>query len=58
MEQDGESTSGASPGVGAVPNCHYPLVNLEVMSTNYDTAGLHRSLDPGVGGFSPYYGKI
>ena len=49
MDQEGFHISAASFGIGAAPNCWLPLVNVEDTSTKYDTAGLHRSKDPGAG---------
>lgn len=49
--------SGASPGFGATANSFLPLVNVEEGWPRRDSAGLHRSKDPGVGAFTEYYGR-
>jgi hypothetical protein len=49
--------SAASPGFGAAANSFLAIVNVEEWTTTYDTAGLHRSTDPGIGAFSPYYDR-
>jgi SET domain len=47
-----------SPGFGAVINSFIPLINTdEHNEVNDDLAGLHRSTDPGAGGFTPYYNR-
>ena len=40
-----------------MPNCHFRLSNVRETWTRYDTAGLHRSKDPGVGAFTGYHGR-
>jgi hypothetical protein len=48
----------ASPGMGAVINSFYGLFNVQERSNLLiDSAGLHRSTDPGVGGFTPYHNR-
>jgi hypothetical protein len=54
MEREGQDVSGASFGIGAVPNCFDGLNNLVVGTTSLDSAGLHRSRDAGAGAFTPY----
>lgn len=49
--------NGASPGFGATANSFLPLVNVEEGWPSQDSAGLHRSKDPGVGAFTEYYGR-
>jgi hypothetical protein len=59
MEREGNSPSSsvASPGFGAAVNCFLDLVNVkETMPQNSNT-GLHRSKDPGSGGFSYYWNR-
>jgi hypothetical protein len=51
------SVSIASPGFGSAANSFLPLYNVEEWYGLKDTAGLHRSRDPGVGAFSPYYDR-
>ena len=48
---------GCSPGIGAAINCDLPLVNVVDTWTKIDGAGMHRSKDPGVGAFTPYYDR-
>lgn len=50
-----EYVSAFAPGLDAAINCHLGLDNLEKKIPIYDTAGLHRSKDPGAGGFTPYH---
>jgi SET domain len=59
MHWEGHSeVNAASPGFGSAANCFLPLVNVEEQSLlSVDTAGLHRSRDPGVGGFTPYHNR-
>ena len=57
MDQEGFHISAASFGIGAAPNCWLPLVNVADTTTNYDTAGLHRSRDPGAGAITPYHNR-
>jgi hypothetical protein len=59
MEREGQDVSGASFGIGAVPNCLYGLINVEVgtTSSSLDYAGLHRSRDVGAGAFTPYVNR-
>jgi hypothetical protein len=57
MEQEaehGSSVSGYAFGIFA--NSFYPLINLEIAKDIIvDSAGLHRSRDPGAGAFTPYH---
>lgn len=57
MDQEANSISAASFGIGAAPNCWLPLVNVEDGYTDFDQAGVHRSKDPGAGAFTPYYNR-
>ena len=57
MDREGESVSGASFGIGALPNCFHPFINLEETYTTLDWAGVHRSKDPGAGAFTPYHNR-
>lgn len=54
---DRDSTGpGFIPGVGCTINSRMDLKNIEsTHGSVYDTAGLHRSKDPGAGAFSPYH---
>lgn len=50
--------NGASPGFGATANSFLPLVNVEEGWPLQDSAGLHRSKDPGAGAFTEYHGRV
>ncbi|KAL7488085.1 hypothetical protein ACHAW6_013684 [Cyclotella cf. meneghiniana] len=54
---EAEEVVACIPGIGAMPNCHFRLSNVRETWTRYDTAGLHRSKDPGVGAFTGYHGR-
>ena len=43
------------PGFGAQINCHFGLNNVEHEKPKFDSAGLHRSKDPGVGAFTYWH---
>jgi hypothetical protein len=59
MESEGErdAVAGYSFGIGALTNCFHPLINLEIVTSRMDSAGLHRSRDPGAGAFTPYHNR-
>lgn len=45
------------PGIGCTINSVLDMNNVEsTHGSTFDTAGLHRSKDPGSGAFTPYYG--
>jgi hypothetical protein len=47
------------PGVGCTVNSLLELANVQSASGSlYDTAGLHRTVDPGSGAFSPYHHAV
>lgn len=47
------------PGVGCTVNSIMDMNNIEsTHGSQYDTAGLHRKKDPGVGAFSPYHASV
>ena len=48
----------ASPGFGSAANSFRDLHNVEEWMTEHSLAGLHRSRDPGAGGFTPYHNRI
>jgi hypothetical protein len=50
-----EYVSAFAPGLDAAINCNLALPNVEKRMPIYDTVGLHRSKDPGVGGYTPYH---
>merc|ERR1712091_633284 len=43
------------PGLGMLANSHTGLVNALMTRPQINTAGLHRSVDPGSGAFSAYH---
>jgi hypothetical protein len=47
----------ASPGLGSAANSFLPIYNVDEWFALKDTTGLHRSRDPGVGGFSAYHNR-
>lgn len=47
----------ASPGLGAAANSFLPIYNVDEWYPIKDSTGLHRSRDPGVGGFSLYHNR-
>lgn len=51
---DPNDVSAFWPGIDAMVNCHYGLLNLEKAMPIYDEAGVHRSLHHGAGGISNY----
>ena len=59
METEGErdAVAGYSFGIGALTNSFHPLINLEIVTSRMDSAGLHRSRDPGAGAFTPYHNR-
>ena len=47
------------PGVGCTVNSIMDMNNIEsTHGSTYDTAGLHRSKDPGAGAFCPYHSSV
>lgn len=47
------------PGIGCTVNSIMDMNNIEsTHGSTYDTAGLHRSRDPGSGGFTPYHNSL
>ncbi|KAL9183093.1 hypothetical protein ACHAXT_004880 [Thalassiosira profunda] len=44
-------------GTGCMPNCNMALINAFEGNPDYDHAGLHRSKDPGVTGFTGWYNQ-
>ena len=55
QESDSEDIGGFWPGINAAVNFYPVLVNLSPTLPDYDEAGVHRSLSPGAGAFSPYH---
>lgn len=59
MELESRTVYGAPFGMGALPNCIFPLVNLEDSlpeEISFDFAGITRQ-DPGAGAFTPYHDR-
>jgi len=52
-----DELNAASAGFGAGVNCIMDLVNVEELTPVNTNAGLHRSQDPGAGGFSTYWNR-
>ena len=53
---DGEDeTQSIIPGLGMLANSHTGLVNALMTRPHVNSAGLHRSVDPGAGAFSAYH---
>ncbi|KAL7566573.1 hypothetical protein ACA910_000640 [Epithemia clementina (nom. ined.)] len=50
-----QGISSLAPGFNCAVNCHLGLLNVDKLEPHYFSGGLHRSKDPGVGAFSPYY---
>jgi SET domain len=54
METDTGDIEALCPGLDCAINCNLALLNVEKSTPIYNDADLHRSVDPGVGSFSPY----
>jgi len=53
------SKAGFIPGIGCTINAVMDMNNIDsTHGSTYDTAGLHRSKDPGSGAFTPYHSSI
>jgi hypothetical protein len=59
VDVEGHESIVFSPGAGAALNCMLSLVNTvgEDELLLMDQAGMHRSKDPGVGAFTPFYNR-
>eukprot|EP00978_Attheya_sp_CCMP212_P034506 scaffold144838_cov52-Attheya_sp.AAC.1 len=58
FEIDGASESNAfSLGIGSAVNCWSGWINAKVGDVDYDSAGVHRSNNPGAGAFSSYHDR-
>mmetsp|Transcript_10312 Transcript_10312/g.13647 ORF Transcript_10312/g.13647 Transcript_10312/m.13647 type:complete len:554 (+) Transcript_10312:67-1728(+) len=57
MQTEAREPYGASFGIGAAVNCFDSLINVDTDYGVVDSEGLHRSKDPGVGGFTIYHGR-
>ena len=59
MEQEGRfNVNGASLGLGAVANAFHAMVNVDESTCRRNAVQLHRSHDPGVGAFTPYFDRL
>eukprot|EP00978_Attheya_sp_CCMP212_P002281 scaffold4686_cov53-Attheya_sp.AAC.4 len=56
--EGGSESSGFSPGLGSDVNCWSGWINAEVDYVDYDSAGVHRSNNPGAGAFSSYHNRF
>eukprot|EP00804_Cyclotella_cryptica_P030083 CCRYP_020715-RA/>CCRYP_020715-RA protein AED:0.33 eAED:0.33 QI:0/0.66/0.5/1/0.66/0.5/4/413/753 len=57
IEEEGVVTSMYATGFGAVPNCHFSLINIEEHEVRYDLAGLSRYNSPGSGAITPFINR-
>ena len=57
IEEEAASLSACVPGLGAMPNCHFRLNNVDETWAKSDTAGLHRGKDPGAGAFTDHHDR-
>eukprot|EP00978_Attheya_sp_CCMP212_P035034 scaffold150354_cov55-Attheya_sp.AAC.1 len=57
IEDGGGVGSGFSPGLGGAVNCWSGWINAGVGDVDYDSAGVHRSNNPGAGAFSSYHNR-
>jgi len=55
MESDVEDGSALVIGTGCMPNCNFALINAKEGKPEYGHSGLHRSRDPGAGGFTGFH---
>mmetsp|Transcript_5305 Transcript_5305/g.9075 ORF Transcript_5305/g.9075 Transcript_5305/m.9075 type:complete len:559 (-) Transcript_5305:7-1683(-) len=58
MEYEAEKTSGFSWGHGALPNCHFWMINVMESSCDFDTVGLTPENSPGAGAFTGHYNRL
>jgi hypothetical protein len=54
-ETDSADIEALCPGLDCAVNCHIGLINTQKATPKYQAGSLHRSVDPGVGSFSPYH---
>lgn len=59
MADEGKGSGGFIPGAGTAMNYMLPLVNVVGMNSliEMSSGNLHRSKDPGVGAFTPFYNR-
>jgi hypothetical protein len=59
MDMEGvHEVDAVSPGFGSAANSFRDLYNVEEWRVEHSNAGLHRSRDPGAGGFSPFHNRV
>lgn len=58
MSLEGEDVTVNSLGTGAMPNCHFPMVNVDYLDhkVQYNRMGITRN-DPGAGAFTPFHDR-
>lgn len=57
LEEEGDSASMTVTGFGAVPNCHFSLLNVAEHGVSYDLVGLDRYNSPGSGAITPFVNR-
>jgi hypothetical protein len=57
LEEEGGDASMTVTGFGAVPNCHFSLLNVAEHGVSYDLVGLDRYNSPGSGAITPFYNR-
>ncbi|KAL7492322.1 hypothetical protein ACHAWT_001474 [Skeletonema menzelii] len=58
MDYEADQTSGLSWGYGALPNCHFWMINVEESKCDYDTVGITPRNSPGAGAFTGHYNRL
>jgi hypothetical protein len=57
IQEEGDETSMTVIGFGAVPNCHFSLLNVAESGVSYDLGGLTRYDSPGSGAITPFVNR-
>eukprot|EP00571_Detonula_confervacea_P007826 CAMPEP_0172326942 /NCGR_PEP_ID=MMETSP1058-20130122/58069_1 /TAXON_ID=83371 /ORGANISM="Detonula confervacea, Strain CCMP 353" /LENGTH=602 /DNA_ID=CAMNT_0013043851 /DNA_START=67 /DNA_END=1875 /DNA_ORIENTATION=- len=57
MNSDMEDGHALVIGTGCMPNCNFALINTIESKPDYDHAGLHRSKDVGISGFTGFHNQ-
>ncbi|KAL7526358.1 hypothetical protein ACHAXR_004417, partial [Thalassiosira sp. AJA248-18] len=57
MQYDVVEGSAIVIGTGCMPNCNFAVLNAHEGTPDYDHAGLHRSKDVGISGFTGFYNQ-
>lgn len=57
VTEDANDASMTVTGFGAVPNCHFSLLNVKEHHVSYDLVGLDRYNSPGSGAITPFYNR-